>query len=82
MSIAATNARLADLPLSGGIVQLSVIVRRFRCGAALCGHQIFTECFAEDILASSVRRTVRLDSVVHYLGLALGGRAAAGLQSG
>ena len=66
-----------DLPLSGRIVQLLVIARRFRCDAVLCGRQIFTERFAEGVLAPSARRTARLDSIVHHLGLALGGRPAA-----
>jgi hypothetical protein len=67
-----------DLPLSGRIAQLLVIARRFRCDAVLCGRQIFTERFAEGMLAPSARRTARLDSIVHHLGLALGGRPAAG----
>src|ERR1700735_5032999 len=66
------------LPLSGRMVQLLVIARRFRCDAVLCGRQIFTERFAEGVLAPSARRTARLDSIVHHLGLALGGRPAAG----
>src|SRR5438477_8691874 len=70
--------RVTDLPLSGRIVQLLVIARRFRCDAVLCGRQIFTERFAEGVLAPSARRTARLDSIVHHLGLALGGRPAAG----
>src|SRR6201996_7785390 len=70
--------RVTDLPLSGRIVELLVIARRFRCDAVLCGRQIFTERFAEGVLASSARRTARLDSTVHHLGLALGGRPAAG----
>jgi len=70
--------RATDLPLSGRIVQLLVIARRFRCDAVLCGRQIFTERFAEGVLAPSARRTARLDSIVHHLGLALGGRPAAG----
>jgi transposase len=69
--------RVTDLPLSGRIVQLLVIARRFRCDAVLCGRQIFTERF-EGVLAPSARRTARLDSIVHHLGLALGGRPAAG----
>jgi transposase len=69
--------RVTDLPLSGRIVQLVVIARRFRCDAALCGRQIFTERFSEDVLAPSARRTTRLDCIVHHLGLALGGRPAA-----
>src|SRR6202000_525476 len=32
----------------------------------------------EGVLAPSARRTARLDSIVHHLGLALGGRPAAG----
>ena len=31
---------VTDLPLSGRIVQLLVIARRFRCDAVLCGRQI------------------------------------------
>jgi len=69
--------RVTDLPLSGRIVQLLVIARRFRCDAVLCGRQIFTERFAEGVLAPSARRTARLDAIVHHLGLALGGRPAA-----
>ena len=70
--------RVTDLPLSGRVVELLVAARRFRCDAVLCGRQIFTERFADGILAPSARRTARLDSVVHHLGLALGGRPAAG----
>ena len=69
--------RVRDLPLSGRIVELVIIARRFRCEAVLCGRQIFTERFAEGILAPSARRTARLDGIVHHLGLALGGRPAA-----
>ncbi|MHC2623958.1 transposase [Bradyrhizobium huanghuaihaiense] len=69
--------RVTDLPLSGRIVQLLVIARRFRCDAVLCGRQIFTERFGEGVLAPSARRTARLESIVHHLGLALGGRPAA-----
>jgi transposase len=69
---------VTDLPLSGRIVQLLVIARRFRCDAVLCGRQIFTERFPEGGLAPSARRTARLDSIVHHLGLVLGGRPAAG----
>ena len=70
--------RVTDLPLSGRVVELLVIARRFRCEAVTCGRQIFTERFADGILAPSARRTARLDSIVHHLGLALGGRPAAG----
>ena len=70
--------RVTDLPLSGRIVQLVLTARRFRCDAVLCGRQIFTERFAEGVLAPSARRTTRLDCIVQHLGLALGGRPAAG----
>lgn len=69
---------MTDLPLSGRTVQLLVIARRFRCDAVLCGRQIFTERFAEEVLAPSARRRARMESIVHHLGLALGGRPAAG----
>jgi transposase len=69
--------RVTDLPLSGRSVQLLVVARRFRCDAVLCGQQIFTERFADGVLAPSARRTARLDCIVHHLGLALGGRPAA-----
>jgi zinc-finger of transposase IS204/IS1001/IS1096/IS1165 len=69
--------RVRELPLSGRTVELVVIARRFRCEAVLCGRQIFTERFAEGILAPWARRTSRLDGIVHHLGLALGGRPAA-----
>lgn len=69
--------RVTDLPLSGRAVQLIVIARRFRCDAVLCGRQIFTERFADGVLAPSARRTARLECIVHHLGLALGGRPAA-----
>jgi transposase len=70
--------RVTDLPLSGRIVQLVVIARRFHCDAVLCGRQIFTERFGDDVLAPSARRTTWLDCIVHHLDLALGGRPAAG----
>ncbi|MFZ0526060.1 MAG: ISL3 family transposase [Xanthobacteraceae bacterium] len=69
--------RVRDLPLAGRMVELVVIARRFRCDAVLCGQRIFTERFAEGVLAPSARRTSRLDGIIHHLGLALGGRPAA-----
>jgi zinc-finger of transposase IS204/IS1001/IS1096/IS1165 len=71
------HRRVGDLPLSGRRVELLVIARRFRCDAVLCGRQIFVERFANEVLASSARRTERLDCIVHHLGLALRGRPAA-----
>jgi transposase len=71
--------RLADLPAQGHAVHLNVQVRRFRCGNADCGRRIFGETLAETVATRAARRTSRLESIVHHLGLALGGRPAAGL---
>lgn len=68
---------LADLPLGGRQVRLVVVARRFRCDAPSCPRTIFTERFGMDVLAPWARRTARLDSIVHCLGLALGVRPAA-----
>ncbi len=69
---------LADLPLAGRPVRLTVEVRRFHCDTVSCDRRIFAERFDESILAPWARRTARLDDIVHHLGLALGGRPAAG----
>ncbi|MFK4534960.1 transposase [Bradyrhizobium ottawaense] len=42
-----SRSNWTDLPLSGRVVQLLVIARRFRCDAVLCGRHIFTERFAD-----------------------------------
>jgi zinc-finger of transposase IS204/IS1001/IS1096/IS1165 len=72
------SRRLADLPMSGRIVQFVVLARRFHCDAELCVRRIFAERFGADILRPWGRRTARLDHIVHHLALALGGRPAAG----
>jgi hypothetical protein len=43
----------------------------------LCGRRIFCEQFDSSVLARYGRRTQRLETIVHHLGLALGGRPAA-----
>jgi transposase len=70
---------LADLPAHGRAVQISLIVRRFRCPERHCRTRIFAERLDGSIAPSSARRTVRLECVVRHLGLALGGRPAASL---
>jgi transposase len=70
---------LADLPAQGHAVRLNVQVRRFRCDNAGCGRRIFGETLAETLATRAARRTSRLENIVHHLGLALGGRPAAGL---
>jgi hypothetical protein len=42
-----------------------------------CRRRIFVERFGELVVPERSRRTARLDTVVHHLGLALGGRPAA-----
>jgi hypothetical protein len=69
--------RLADLPIAGRRVVLTLQARRFRCKAVLCGRRIFTERFDDNIPKPWARRTARLDQIVHCLALALGGRPAA-----
>ena len=61
-------------------MKLEVVARRFYCDAVLCGCWIFTERFKE--LTPWSRRTSWLDTVVHHLGLALGGRPAASFAAG
>lgn len=67
---------VADLPSAGRAVRLRVITRRFACEAQYCRRQIFAERFG-GTLPVRARRTARLECIVHYLGLALGGRPAA-----
>lgn len=69
--------QVADLPIAGRRVVLRVTVRRFWCEAVLCRRRIFAERFGDNVLAPLSRRTGRLETIVHHLGLALGGRPAA-----
>lgn len=69
--------QVADLPCTGRRVALTVIARRFFCGAENCQRRIFAERFDEAVLSTRAWRTARLDHIVHHLGLALGGRPAA-----
>jgi transposase len=65
---------LADLPAHGRRVRILLVARRFRCGRLRCPRKIFGERFDEEITHPYARRTSRLQSLVHHLGLALGGR--------
>ena len=67
---------LADLPIAGRRVVLTLQARRFRCVTVPCERRIFTERFDDKILKPWARRTTRLDRIVHCLALALGGRPA------
>jgi hypothetical protein len=69
--------RLSDLPCAGRSVRLDLVARRFRCEQPLCRRQIFAERFDNAVVPARSRRTARLESIVHVLGLALGGRPGA-----
>jgi hypothetical protein len=66
--------QVADLLCAGREVRIRMITRRFVCEVAHCRRRIFAERFGDDV----VGRMARLESIVHHLGLALGGRPAAG----
>ncbi|OWR01229.1 transposase family protein [Sphingopyxis witflariensis] len=72
---------LADLPSHGRPVRITLVARRFRCATSRCTTRIFVERFPPDVTATFARRTTRLDSILHHLGLALGGRPAASLAA-
>src|SRR6266850_541684 len=65
---------LADLPAHGRRVRINLEVRRFRCGGSSCRRKIFAERLDDEIARPFARRTSRLQSIIHHLGLALGGR--------
>lgn len=69
--------RPSDLPLSGRRVILLIEARRFWCDVVVCGRRIFCEQFNKGVLTRYSRRTQRLETIVHQLGLALGGRPGA-----
>lgn len=66
-----------DLPIGGRHVSLVIEARRFWCDSVVCSRRIFCEPFDRDVLARYARRTARLETIVHQLGLALGGRPGA-----
>ena len=65
--------RVSDLPCAGRGVRLHLVARRFRCEQTHRRQQIFVERFDAGVAPARSRRTTRLDSIVHHLGLALGG---------
>src|ERR1700709_604333 len=68
---------VSDLPCTGRGVRLHLVTRRFRCEEPRCRRRVFSEPFANGVVAVRARRTERLDCLVHHLGLALGGRPGA-----
>lgn len=72
---------LWDLPISGRRVQLSLQVRRFRCGTPSCPCQTFRERVPA-LAGPRVHRTARLLDTLCQVAFALGGEAGARLASG
>jgi transposase len=73
------DRRLLDLPSHGRSVHFLVKVRRFRCCNRDCQRRIFGELLPDSAALPAARRTSRLETIVHHLGVALGGRPAASL---
>ncbi len=71
------RAGVLPQPSHGRTVQLQVTVRRFRCPNSGCPRRFFAEPLR--VAGRSARRTMRLEAIVHHLGVALGGRPAAAL---
>ena len=69
---------ISDLPCAGRRVGLRLGARRSICEKPSCRRRIFAERFDDRAVAGRCRRTMRLECIVHHLGLALGGRPAAG----
>lgn len=72
------NRKPADLPVSGGKVNLEIGVRRFRCLNPVCARRTFSEVLP-GFLDSRARRTNRLKRIHSAVGSALGGEAGARL---
>src|SRR6202047_856968 len=66
--------RLMDLPAHGRVVEINVETRRFRCVGTGCRRRIFVQRLGDAVALPSARRTMRMDGIVHRLGIALGGR--------
>lgn len=64
-----------DLSVAGRRIVITISVRRFLCVGTECRTKVFAMRLETD-LAAYARRSGRLETVVHHLGLALGGRPA------
>src|ERR1700722_13873831 len=65
---------LSDLPAHGRRVRIQLQVRRFRCCDEGCPRRIFAERLDEGLAQPWARRSARLQKIVHYVALMLGGR--------
>jgi transposase len=71
---------VADLPLMGRIVSLSLQIRRFRCSQSSCPRRIFAERLPA-VMPDRKRRTVRFAEVQRSLALGAGGEPGSRLAS-
>ena len=60
---------LSDLPVAGRRVIITVSVRRFQCFEPKCRTKIFAERLEPDLATAYARRTERLKTIVHHLGI-------------
>lgn len=67
---------LADLPISGKLVQLQLRARKFFCYNKSCPRKVFTERFGLGILPYA-RRLCRSIDVLRTIGLEVGGNKGA-----
>lgn len=63
-----------DFPAYGRGLIIRLTARRFRCSVSSCDRRTFVEQFASGVIAARARRTIRLDYLVHCIGVVLGGR--------
>ena len=72
--------RLLDLPSHGRVVQMCIVVRRFRCVEPSCGRRIFAEPLGDAVAGRSARRWTssasRRSSIISALPWAVGLAAA------
>ncbi|MBB2940475.1 transposase [Actinoplanes lutulentus] len=71
---------LADLPVAGRLVELSLTVRRFFCGNVVCESRTFVEQ-VDGLTRRRARRSEPLREMLTSIGLALAGRAGTRLAS-
>lgn len=71
---------LADLPLGGKALSLSVEVRRFRCYQAACSRKIFCERLPQ-LTRPHARTTLPMSEALQQIGVALGGQSGSHSRS-
>ena len=67
---------VADRPISGRVVVLSIRVRRFVCRTASCPRRIFAERLP-NLVAPYAQRSYGLTAALQDIGVAMGGEAGA-----